>query len=399
MRALSLQAVLLLPLLSCTYDPPLRAAESYANPVLYSDESSTHPRRAEFQAYLDRAVSDGLPGAVLLIRTPGEGTWVGTSGYADIASEVKWQPNTLGRIGSVTKTFAAAVILKLQEQSLLSLDAPANEHLPAGISSNLANARSATIRQLLQHTSGIPEYLESSRLLLEVLGSYDYEYQNERRLLEYAYGADAEFPPGAGWGYSSSNYLLLELVAEHASSQPSSTLLESLIFQPLGLRSTSYDPGHAPPPNLARGYGDVFADGHLIDVTENEIERFHYDGGIVSTVYDLADFLEALLTGDALSEAARDELRAVVPTHGKSPRGTDFYGAGLILEEHPEFGAVYGHSGTALGFSAHMYHLEQYGITYAAIVNASQHSLEKRSYRWFSPLKHDDILRLVVGAP
>jgi D-alanyl-D-alanine carboxypeptidase len=386
-------------LLACTYDPPVRSAEWYQNPEPYSDQSLTHRRRGVFQSYLERAVNEGLPGAVLLIRTPEEGTWAGAAGYADVASAVKWRPSTIARIGSTTKMFASAVILKLFEQSLLSLDAPARDHLPAEVTDNIANAGSATVHQLLHHTSGIYNYLASSKLLLESLGSYAYAYQPPRKLLEYAYGNAAEFAPGTSWGYSNTNFLLLELIAEHASSQPAKPLLETLVIKPLGLSSTSYDPGQPPPKGLARGYGDIFADGKLIDVTDNRIERFHYDGGMISNVYDLADFLHALVPGTFLGDKARSALREVVPTRGKSERGTDFYGSGLILEQHPRFGPVFGHSGTALGFSAHVYHLERSGITFAAIVNASQHTMEERSYRWFSPLKEDDILELVAGEP
>jgi D-alanyl-D-alanine carboxypeptidase len=302
-------------------------------------------------------------------------------------------------VGSVTKMFAGAVVLELVARAGLSLDAPARDHLPADVVAHLANAREASISQLLHHTSGVYDYLGSSELLFAAYGSYEYEYQAKEDLLAYAYGHDAEFPVGTGWDYSSSNYILLEMIAEDLGGRSGVELLGSLIIDRLGLRSTHYDPGRPPPAGLARGYGDLFGDGRLLDVTDLELERFHYDGGVVSNVYDLADFLDALLAGDLLAEGSRAALLDVVATHGHSERGTDFYGSGIILEQHPTFGPVYGHSGTTLGFSAHVYRLERSGITFAAIVNASQHGLEERSYRWFSPLEHDDILALVSGPP
>lgn len=396
MKALHALAVMALGS-ACTYEPPTRSSAWYENPHGYADESDTHPGRAEFQEYLDRAVRDGLPGAALLIRTPEHGTWAGAAGYADIASGVPWQPSMRARVGSVTKTFAAATILRLVERERLALDEPVRDLLPSGVVSGLDNADRVTLRELLQHTSGLFDYLKSSELFLEAAGSYDYEYQSREALLAYAYDHAAEFEPGTSWSYSNTNFLLLEPIAEAASGRSGKRLLEQTVFEPLALVSTSYDPRSPAPDGMVRGYADLFADGELIDVTDSNLERFHYDGGVISNVYDLADFLDALLLGSLLGDTAREQMLDVVSTEGRSERGTDYYGLGLILERHPEFGPVYGHSGTAFGFSAHVYHLADYGITYAAIVNASQHTLEERSYRWFSPLKHDDVLRLVTS--
>lgn len=382
--------------LGCTYEPPLRAKDWYENPQPYQNDNTQHPRRAELQAYLERAVRDGLPGAALLVRTPAEGTWVGAAGWADIANGVPWKPTMIARVGSVSKMFAAAVVLQLCEEHGVPLDTPARELLPSAIVREVANADSATIEQLLHHTSGIYNYLESTELFFASTGSYDYKYQSKQKLIEYAYGEDAEFAPGSSWGYSNTPFLLLELIAERLANRSSEQLMDSLVIGPLGLRSTSYRPSQPAPAGLVRGYADIFANGALIDSTDIELERFHFDGGVVSNVYEIADFLDALLDGQLLSDHARAQLLDVVPTHGHSERGTDYYGAGLIVEEHPELGRIIGHSGTALGYSAHVYKVENFGVTFAAVVNGSQHTIEDRSYRWFSPLEHDDIVRLVA---
>lgn len=382
---------------ACTYDPPTQPAAWYTNPISYSDESANHPRRTAFQAYLDSAVTEGLPGAVLLIRTPDEGTWVGTAGYTDITGDVRWQPNTISRVGSVTKMFASAVLLKVCAAHGISLDAAAKLYLPEKVVSKVANAETCTIRQLLNHTSGIYNYLGSPSLIMEAYGSYDYDYQPKEKLIEHAFDKDAEFAAGSSWDYSNSNFLLLEMIAENISGFDSRTLMDSLIFKPLNLRSTTYNPSAALPKGLARGYADLFTDGRLTDVTETDLERFHYDGGVISTVYDLADFIDALFLSSFLDESLKAELIKTVNTHGESERGTDYYGSGIILEKHPRYGNIYGHSGTAVGYSAHLYHIENEGITIAAMVNGSQNTIEDRSYKWFSPLKYDKILRIATG--
>jgi D-alanyl-D-alanine carboxypeptidase len=381
--------------LGCTYDPPTRSAEWYENPEVYQDQRETHPQRAVFQAYLDAAVRDGLPGAVLLVRTPQGGLWVGASGYADLANDVPWKPSMIARVGSITKTFAAAIVLKLTEQHAVSLDARAKDWLPSKIASEIENASSASITQLLHQTSGIYDYLSAVPLFLEAAGSYDFEYHSKEELLEFAYGEPSEYRAGEGWNYSETNFLLLELVAERLSGTSGPALFDLLVTSELGLRSTFYEPSAPLPKGLVRGYADLFADERLIDVTETNLDRFHFDGGAISNVYDLAEFLDSLVLTDFLSDAARAELLDVVDTQGKSERGTDYYGSGLILEQHPTYGPVWGHSGTTSGVTAHVYHVERSGVTFAAIANASQKNLERRSYDWFSPLKNDKILRLV----
>ncbi len=381
---------------ACTYDPPTQPAVWYENSQHYMDDSESHPRREPFQAYLDSAVAEGLPGAVLLIRTPQEGTWVGTAGFVDIAGNVPWKPSTISRVGSVSKMFAATLVLKVCESHDISLDTRVKDFLPGKVVSRVANAESCTIRQLLNHTSGIYNYLESPVLLMEAYGSYDYAYQPKEKLLKYAYDKDAGFAAGRSWEYSNSNYLLLEMLAEKVTGVDSRTLLDSLIIQPLGLKSTVYNPVAELPGGLARGYADLFTDGRLVDVTETNLERFHYDGGVISNVYDLANFMDALFLSSFLSDSLNTEMLNVVHTQGKSERGTDFYGCGIIMEEHPRYGKIYGHSGTAVGYSAHLYHIENEGITIAAMVNGSQSTIEERSYKWFSPLEYDTIEKLAM---
>ena len=396
MRKILLLLLALTAFFNCTFEPPTKPTDWYTNPVSYSNDSAAHPRGQLFQAYLDSAVAERLPGGVLLIRTPQEGTWVGASGYADIASRASWQPATLSRVGSVTKTFAATVILKLYGESLLDLDDLAKTYLPKEVVSKIANAESCTIRQLLNQTSGIHNYLAALLLVSESYGSYRYAYHPKERLLEYSYNKKAEYAPGTSWNYSNSNFVLLEMIAEKATGRDSRELMDSLVIQALDLKCSIYNPGGDMPKGMARGYADFFTDGRLIDVTDTEIENFHYDGGLVSTVYDLASFIDALFQTPFLSEKEKEALVNAVDTQGQSERGTDFYGCGIILEKHPLYGNVYGHSGTATGYTAHVYHVEEENITVAAIINGSQNTIEERSYKWFSPLKFDKILRLAV---
>jgi len=113
----------------------------------------------------------------------------------------------IGRVGSVTKTFAAAVMLKLLEQHEIPLDTPAKRWLPSELREEIDNANTATIGQLLHHTSGTYDYLSSLSLFLEAAGSYDFPYYTKEDFLEYAYGEPVEYAAGNGWNCSETNFL------------------------------------------------------------------------------------------------------------------------------------------------------------------------------------------------
>lgn len=394
MRRSTLGSVLISLVVGCTSDVSVIAPDAAAP----SDGGAGGSTSAEqtFQRYLDDAVAAGLPGVALSVRGP-ELSWAGASGFADVAGAVPWTPETLGRAGSVTKLFASTLVSLLVERGdIPGLDVPLRDLVWREELSRIANGERVTLRQLLNHTSGIPDYLSSPALLQAALGSPSFAYHTKEQLLEFAYDQPASFEPGAGWLYSNTNYLLVELAVEAVTGRSGPELLRSLVIEPLALESTSYDPEQALPDGLAHGYAD-FGDGAQHDVTTLELERFHFDGGVISTVHDLADFLDAVLVSSALSESGREALFDVVPTHGASARGTDYYGLGLILEDSPEFGRVYGHLGTTVGFTTHVYRVMDAGITFAAIVNGSQAGYEPTSYEWFSPLLGDKILRLVSG--
>lgn len=348
-----------------------------------------------FQRYLDDAVAAGVPGVALLVRGP-KLSWAGASGFADVAGGLPWTSATLGRAGSITKLFASALVSMLVERGdIRDLDVPLRDLVWRQEFSRIANSDRVTLRQLLNHTSGIFDYLTSPALIQAALAP-GFAYHSKEQLLEFAYDQPAAFEPGSGWQYSNTNYLLVELAVEAVTGQSGPQLMRSLVIEPLALQSTSYDPEQALPDGMAHGYAD-FGDGTRHDVTELELERFHFDGGVISNVHDLADFLDAMLGSAVLSESSRAALLDVVPTHGASARGTDYYGLGIILEDSPVYGRVYGHLGTSVGFTAHVYRIMDAGITFAAIVNGSQAGYEPTSYEWFSPLLGDKILQLVSG--
>ena len=138
---------------ACTLDVPLPLEPP---PESWDPALNTHPDGPAFQALLDRYVSEGLPGVVLMVRTPG-GVWNGAAGYASIETGALMQPTHRHHAASVTKMYLATVVLLLSEDGVLDLDDRIAQHLPKSIDGPIPNGGEATVRQLLGHTSGIPE--------------------------------------------------------------------------------------------------------------------------------------------------------------------------------------------------------------------------------------------------
>ncbi len=206
------------------------------------------------------------------------------------------QPDTRFRIGSVTKTFVAALTLRLAGEGTLMLDAPVRTWLPS------LDER-ITVRHLLNHTSGL---VEDPRI--RIAGVLP-----RRAVAEAAAGPPA-FTPGATYVYASTNYLALGLILEAVTGRPLGTELRDRIFQRLGLHQTSFEPGaviHGP---HARGY---VASGGLQPVYITAQGGGSWAAGaIVSTVDDLARFFGALLGGELLEHPQLGDMKQAIPVSG-----------------------------------------------------------------------------------
>jgi D-alanyl-D-alanine carboxypeptidase len=166
---------------------------------------------AQLQSILDEDVNLlKVPGLQAFVRTPDGKTWSGTSGTTDLARKNLLQRDHILRVGSVTKTFTAVLILKLAEEGYLSLDDPL-----AGWFPQYTNAGGVTVRQLLNHSSGIPEILESPNLLIKSI--IPWTYWKPQELVDIAAKGKPYFTPGNDWHYSTSNYILLGTLCDNNS--------------------------------------------------------------------------------------------------------------------------------------------------------------------------------------
>lgn len=311
---------------------------------------------AELQTIVaDLAAPDG-PAVVLRVATP-DGVWTVASGMADIAGGIPATVTDRFRIGSMTKTFVAVVTLQLVEAGDLSLDDRAADYLPGEVSRRIANAERATIHQLLNHSSGIYDYLESDDFWHEVYYTPTHRWTPDE-VLTYAYDEDAYFTPGTDWEYSNTNYILLQLVLEAVTGEPLHVLIREGILDPLGLADTYMEHQETLPGGLVHGYEDIDEDGDPDDTLTYNDGTGMGDGGLIATAADLSAFYAGLVNGELLSASSLDMMLT-----GINVGYGEVYGLGISIYDDPDWGRIIGHEGATAGFAGAAYALPDCAAT------------------------------------
>ncbi|KAB2373215.1 serine hydrolase domain-containing protein [Actinomadura montaniterrae] len=313
----------------------------------HSATAARAPERGRLPAILERLTTDdGAPGALLEVRDGDGGTTVLTSGVGDVRNRTPVPRDSRFRIGSVTKTFVATVVLQLVGEHRVVLDAPVERYLPGVIRGHGNDGRRITVRQLLQHTSGLPDYLDyitPQDVLKDPLAHHDL-----RAMVDVALAHHRVFKPGRDWKYSNTNYLVAGLLIENVTGRPYGEEITRRIIEPLGLHATSV-PGDSPaiPGPHPRGYVRPGEGAPLMDVTELNPTVAGPGGGMVSSASDLGRFMGALLDGRLLAPAQLREMMRTRPTGNTDGRA---YGLGLESRPLPCGGLYWGHTGDMLGF-------------------------------------------------
>ena len=277
-------------------------------------------------------------------------------GRADIDAGRQADAATEFRIGSVTKQFTAAAIMKLVERGKLSLDDPLNKYVPDFDT----GGRTVTIRQMLNHASGIPNYTNPA--FIKIAGNPDLTRQDVLKLVS---GKPFDFEPGTGWRYSNTNYYLLGLIVEKLGGQSYADFLQREFFGPLGLKRTRYDDG-TPAPNRARGYAYNPADGRLREADPLNMVGPFAAGALASTAGDLLRWQIALTSGRAVSPAS---FRQMTGSTVKTGQGDAAYGFGLIVDRIGDLRRVW-HNGGINGFNSVLAWWPDLGLRTAVISNS-----------------------------
>ncbi len=323
------------------------------------------------QAELDHLRTAGrLTGLSAAIVFADGSEWQGVSGEADLASHRAVTPETLFSVGSITKTFVAAIVLRLDGEGRLSIDDPISRWLPA-----FPNAARITVRQLLDQRSGVADYFDDITCVDQIVGHPTAVWTVDRvlRCVGRPY-----FAPGAGFHYSNTGYVLLGRIVEAVTGTSLADSLRTEFLAPYSLdRVDLQGPAQAdtPAPPLAHGYLPAARAGALpVDVTRDDTLLPYTSlataagaaGALAATPTDLARWARALYSGAVLDAGTVQEMVHMIPT-APDPRG----GYGLGAEPYRFAGrSAWGHRGHLAGYYAEMAYLPADSLSIAVAANA-----------------------------
>jgi len=324
------------------------------------------PAAQLLRAQLAQGLTRGLPGISVALATRQGVIWSEAIGYADLSSASRAHPGYLYGIGSITKVFIACVVQQLVDEGRLRLTATGGELLPPGTVAGIANADRASVRELLDHTSGVPSWEFDPVWIRKGRGDQmdiDHVWGKAETLEYLRRGHEpATHAAGAGYGYSNSNYTLLGLIIERVTGQEAVEEVHRRILAPLGLTDIHFEgfeqvDSRRLPARYQFGTGAFVRDagmhrsfrrvGALLDVSRSNLSVEWAAGAIVATAHDLALFMRALRDGQVVSRAALERMEDFHPTDDRD----EDMGQGLARDRYGHEQLI-GYTGNVLGFGA-----------------------------------------------
>ncbi|KAA0766306.1 serine hydrolase [Bacillus sp. SH5-2] len=320
-------------------------AESAQN-ISSSSQVHDQKNRNGWKQVMQETVQLGAPGILAKAYNNGK-TSSYTAGVADLSTKKPMKSDYRFRIGSVTKTFTATTVLQLVGENRVQLDDPIEKWLPGLIQGNGYDGHQITIRQLLNHTSGIAEYLKSKDAdIMNLKKTYTAE-----EIVKIGLALPPDFSPGKGWSYSNTGYVILGMLIEKITGNSYAEEIEKRIIEPLDLSNT-FLPGNSPVipgKNHARGYMKIDENSELKDMTDYNPSLANSAGDMISNADDLNKFFSSLLGGKLLKGNQLKEMLTTVPVEGKEVG--DGYGLGIYETKLPNGVSVWGHGGGIPGFT------------------------------------------------
>ena len=312
--------------------------------------ASAAPSKGEVESLKSRAqglVEAGYPAALAVVSdAKGESAGVAV-GKGSLETGQAPPMDGEVRVGSASKTFVAVVVMQLVQEGKVGLDEPIETYLPGLIKGEGIDGSKITVRQLLQHTSGLPEYTDTYLSSRAAESENMQHYVPPRDLLDTALGKPAAFEPGTQWKYTNTNYIVLGMLIERVSQRPVGEQIDERIVKKLGLSHT-YLPGngekklHGPHP---QGY-HLSAEGKLEDMTDLDTSLAWAAGGMVSTPSELNTFFQAVFDGRLLTQASIQEMKKGVDIGS----GGRVYGLGIVGTPLSCGGTAWGHGGDIAGY-------------------------------------------------
>ena len=316
---------------------------------------------AELDVAIENVHCAGIPGVVAEVRD-GEQVWRGTAGVADVTTGRPVTADMRHRVGSITKTFTAAAVLQQVEAGQIGLDSPIGRYLPRLVPGERGDA--ITVRMLINHTSGLAEYLPYAYPSLkafpaladtrpESLDDNRFTRFHPTELIQMGVTAPVVRTPGGIPGvYSNTNYLLLCQLLEHVTGTTAENCITQNVIQRAGLRDTELPTGPQVNGSHSRIYEAWF--GMIDPPRDYSVYDMSWVGpaaSLISTVADLNRFYSALLAGEIINRSSLAQMQQTVPVISFEGKKID-YGLGLHRIEIPGHGTFWGHDGTVWGAGA-----------------------------------------------
>ncbi|QIW21844.1 serine hydrolase domain-containing protein [Bacillus thuringiensis] len=308
-----------------------------------TDKEKKSKHREEVQNVMDQVVTNKKIPSVIAGGLKDGKRWSYATGTASYEMPRPVETNFSFRIGSITKTFTASVVLQLAEEKQLNLDDTVEKWLPGVVQGNGYDGSKITIRQLLNHTSGIAAYTDLDMRDI-TLPQNPFRYYSTDELISLALAKPPVFAPGEGWDYSNTNTVIAGEIIRKVTGDTYAEQIRKRFIEPLGLKETfvmeasSHIPG-----KHANGY-NMDRSGRLYDLTEINQSWANAAGNMVSTVEDLTTFFSALLGGKLLNQELMDQMFTTVD----SPIGK--VGLGIYEEKTSDGQSYWGHAGGTFGF-------------------------------------------------
>ena len=326
-------------------DPSPPGASETPSPVATGSASSTEKEQVLSAA--QSLVDGGYPAALTAVRDKDGNTIGAAAGVGNLETGEAPPLDGEVRIGSNTKTFVAVVILQLVQEGKITLDEPIETYLPGLLHGEGIDGAKITVRQLLQHTSGLPEYTDTVPGETDIFQIRD-NYYSTRDLLDVALSKPAAFEPGSQFKYTNTNYIVLSLLAEKVTHRPLAEQITKRITEPLGLNHTYYpNPGEEEIRGThPHGYHRN-SQGELEDITRKDPSEAGGAGAMISTPSELGTFIQATFNGTLLNQDSIAEMKKTVDT-GRPNRG---YGLGIFSMSLSCGGEAWGHTGGFPGYT------------------------------------------------
>ncbi len=370
--------------------------ERTSNCISPSNSTPDHPKAGAMRALIDEFLTKGLPGISLSIENA-DGNWVGSGGFASLEDNIPFEPCHVSKAASITKFMVGTLVFKLMETpgsglTYDDLNKPLSTWIDKDILGKIENASESTLKNCMQHTTGIFDIITSNEFYLAVLNDPN-KHWKQTELLKFAYGQKSEFAsPGDTAIYSNTNTIFVSMVIDKATGIPHEKLLRERLLDPLGMTNTYYQ-GREPLPDFtAQGYYDLYNKKMLSNVSNLITGSGNGYGGMFSSVYDLKKFCDAVLVNETfLSQRSLDSMM-----QWSVPDGINNYGVG-VMKKFNTRGADYGvgHSGRDVGYSADLFYFpnKQFSMIFFVNYGTDGDSYLRPVFREFEARVIDEMLK------